>query len=475
MPPEPVSKKTRCHISDKKKKEICEFVKKNLSYKHQEIADEFTKRYSKIKIDRTTISKILKKADEYQQISNDDVEAENIFRHRFVKFPMLELAMNMWIEQVITEKIILSDLLIKEKGHQFAQAFGIPNESLTFSNEWISRFKKRNGLKKAIMHGKAVSAPLVSLPAERIKLQELLSNYSPENIYNANETGLFYRLLPNQTLSKKKRFLERRRNNKKAWMTSDTWENWLKFIDNGFRIQGKKVLFLVNNAILHMTPGTNNTAEVQDNAEELSLENDFEELKSPKNPKKGLKKGPEEGPEDLKDPILPVQANQHISNLWMLALLKALNQSIKTYIVVICLIDLRKIKNREAIYFISDAWDEVNETTIKNCWRATKIIPEISESEENDAIMLFEDLSAETNPTAQEITDNIKEYIQMINQPAAKEDVLTDESIIEMAIKALEKVIRYQESLDIGNGFDKKEKSSKNGDMKKKNLKTNLN
>ncbi|CAG8836789.1 20378_t:CDS:1, partial [Racocetra persica] len=105
-----------------------------------------------------------------------------------------------------------------------------------------------------------------------------------------------------------------------------------------------------------------------------------------------------------------------------------------------------KLSLKEAIYFISNAWDEVSETTIKNCWRATKIMPGISESEENesdnefqdkttdvdDATMLLEDLSAETNPTVQELMDNIEEYIQMIDQPAATEYVLTDEGIIEM-------------------------------------------
>ncbi|CAG8652969.1 6041_t:CDS:1, partial [Ambispora gerdemannii] len=53
------------------------------------------------------------------------------------------------------------------------------------------------------MHGEAASAPLENLPEEQKKSQELLSNYNPENIYNADETGLFYQLLLNQTLSTK--------------------------------------------------------------------------------------------------------------------------------------------------------------------------------------------------------------------------------------------------------------------------------
>ena len=66
MPPESVPKKTRSRISDKQKKEICEFAKKNPSFKHYEIANEFMKRYQNLKIDRTTVTKILNKADKYQ-------------------------------------------------------------------------------------------------------------------------------------------------------------------------------------------------------------------------------------------------------------------------------------------------------------------------------------------------------------------------------------------------------------------------
>ncbi|CAG8476012.1 11483_t:CDS:2, partial [Scutellospora calospora] len=64
------------------------------------------------------------------------------------------------------------------------------------------------------------------------------------------------------------------------------------------------------------------------------------------------------------------------------------------------------------------------------------------------------DLSPETNPIAQELRSNIDEFIYMIDQPTVTEDVLTNEGIIETAIEALEKVIRYQESLEAGNRFD---------------------
>jgi len=63
------------------------------------------------------------------------------------------------------------------------------------------QFKKRIGIHKIILHGEANSASLTDLADERLKLQRILASYDPENIYNADETGLFYRMEPNQTLA----------------------------------------------------------------------------------------------------------------------------------------------------------------------------------------------------------------------------------------------------------------------------------
>ncbi|CAG8553185.1 10950_t:CDS:2, partial [Racocetra persica] len=64
----------------------------------------------------------------------------------------------------------------------------------------------------------------------------------------------------------------------------------------------------------------------------------------------------------------------------------------------------------------------------------------------DDIAMLLEDLLAETNLVVQELSNNIEEYIQMIDQLAVTENILIDEE----AVKVLEKVIRYQEGLDVG-------------------------
>ena len=77
----------------------------------------------------------------------------------------------------------------------------IGKDKIQFSNGWIWRFKRRNGLRKIKYSDEANSAPIESLPEERARLHTILAKYDKENIYNADETGLFFRMKPNQTLS----------------------------------------------------------------------------------------------------------------------------------------------------------------------------------------------------------------------------------------------------------------------------------
>ena len=45
--------------------------------------------------------------------------------------------------------------------------------------------------------------------------------------------------------------------NSKVWMRSDIFEEWLKYINNKFRIQNQKILLLVDNTSPHFNPDKN--------------------------------------------------------------------------------------------------------------------------------------------------------------------------------------------------------------------------
>ena len=167
MPPIQKSKlkQHRSAISDDVKRQICEWEKANKEKRHAEIAVHFNEIYPNLNVDRSTISKILLQRDKWEVTTNTEDSAQ-IFRHKEVKFPILEHAMNLWVENVTAGGVILTDLLIKEKAKIFAEAFNIQETDLAFSNGWLHKFKKRNNIRRYRIYEESGSAPLASLPEE---------------------------------------------------------------------------------------------------------------------------------------------------------------------------------------------------------------------------------------------------------------------------------------------------------------------
>ena len=117
-----------------------------------------------------------------------------------VQFPELDKALQIWTSQAVAAGLPLTDMILQQKGLEFAKKFNIENQ-LKCTNGWIYRFKQRNGLHSVKFSGEANSAPIESLPEERLKLRVLLAKYNEDDIYNADETGPFFQIEPNQTLS----------------------------------------------------------------------------------------------------------------------------------------------------------------------------------------------------------------------------------------------------------------------------------
>jgi len=187
------SKQHRSAISEEVKRQICEWAEANESKRHVDIANHFNEMHPNLKIDRSTISKILLQSDKWKQVNAED--SVQTFRNREVKFPVLEYAMSLWVENATASGVVLTDLLIKEKAKTFAEAFNIQEKDLTFSNGWLHKFKRRNNIRRYRIHGESGSAPLASLSEERTKLQSILGQYTLDRIYNIDETVSFQFLM----------------------------------------------------------------------------------------------------------------------------------------------------------------------------------------------------------------------------------------------------------------------------------------
>lgn len=124
-------------------------------------------------------------------------------RIRQVKYPLLDNELFAFYTRHDGTSI-LSDDVLREKPRQIRDTMGITEEQIGLSNGWLEKFKTR-GIMSHVLHGESDSFNKSSLHTDRLELQELLSHYSPDDIFNVDETALFYRLPPNRTLATIKR------------------------------------------------------------------------------------------------------------------------------------------------------------------------------------------------------------------------------------------------------------------------------
>ena len=196
-------------------------------------------------------------------------------RKRTGKEDDVEEALLRWFSQARSRQVPVSGPLLMEKANSLAEGLGVMEFKATVG--WLERWKERNGIKFKKQHGEKQDAD--DWGAERWVteiLPGILQAYSPRDIFNADETGLYWRAMPDGTLSFKnaeasgckvpkervtlllacnmdgteklepltigkskqprcfknvKRLPVAYEANKNAWMTSDIWEEWLKKLD----------------------------------------------------------------------------------------------------------------------------------------------------------------------------------------------------------------------------------------------------
>ncbi|KAK9687779.1 Tc5 transposase DNA-binding domain [Popillia japonica] len=93
---------------------------------------------------------------------------------------------------------LMDRCLQMQKAEEFKSLFGDTN--FKCSNGWLERFKRRHSITFGKVSGEAKS---VNMTEAETWLNEawpkLRQNYEDNEIYNGNETGIFYKVLPDKT------------------------------------------------------------------------------------------------------------------------------------------------------------------------------------------------------------------------------------------------------------------------------------
>ena len=93
--------------------------------------------------------------------------------------------------------------MLQEEALLIAEKLGI--RGFTASNGWLQRFKQRYNLQKMAIAGEDVDVSKETLESWNERVREITRGWSPENVWNMDETGSFWRGLPDTRLNEKGR------------------------------------------------------------------------------------------------------------------------------------------------------------------------------------------------------------------------------------------------------------------------------
>lgn len=154
-------------------------------------------------IGETTVRRIMQQRAELLSFSS---KSENSLKKRKTMknsmYEDLDKAVLEWFSQQRAQGTPISGPIIAHQAKIFFQQLGYEGE-FDASSGWLTRFKERHGVRELSIQGEKLSANQEGASQFRGDFQKLVlsKNLLPEQIYNADETGLFWKCLPTKTLA----------------------------------------------------------------------------------------------------------------------------------------------------------------------------------------------------------------------------------------------------------------------------------
>jgi hypothetical protein len=250
---------------------------------------------TKFKCSKGQVQRIIEKQDDIQKEWNEFSAPKDRKRKRQGKFEDVECKTLEWFREVTAKNIPVSGTLLQEKARAIARDLSV--EEFTASNGWLQRFRQRNNIVFRQICGESADVDQCVVADWKERLPLLLAKHSAKNIFNMDETGLFFRALPDKSLvekgaSAKGGKLSKERltvalccsalgekiqppvigksekprcfkgvkvgslgiqwsSNRKAWMNSELFIRWCDKLNANMRNQDRTILLILDNAPCH--------------------------------------------------------------------------------------------------------------------------------------------------------------------------------------------------------------------------------
>jgi hypothetical protein len=174
--------------------------------KRLEKGDNRNKIMEEYNIGSSTIYDIKKNKDQLLKFTSQAITVKDIQCRQTLKKPKLDELdeiLYKWFCAKRSEGKPVTGPMVMGKGKQLREDLGIAETDCMFSDGWLHRFKNRHGIRKLDVAGELRSADRDAAEEYKAIFDSLVKddNLTACQIYNADETGLLWRCLPNSTLA----------------------------------------------------------------------------------------------------------------------------------------------------------------------------------------------------------------------------------------------------------------------------------
>ncbi|CAM1304467.1 TIGD4 (predicted) [Pycnogonum litorale] len=153
----------------------------------------------RLNLPKSTVNTIVKRKAEVLNAYEDDENSRKNKRMRKAAYPELEEALQKWMQQARASNLPITGPLLKAKAAYFSMKMG--HDDFDFSNGWLDRFKKRKGVVFKVVTGESAGVSTEIVNDWKVKLTEIIKDYDRQDIFNMDESALFYKMKPGQTLT----------------------------------------------------------------------------------------------------------------------------------------------------------------------------------------------------------------------------------------------------------------------------------
>ena len=200
-----------------------------------------------------------------------------------------------WVCEKHSPMFPLSGKFIQERAREIAEDMGY--EDFSASNGWLDRFRTRYNIAFGTLSGESGDVNESVVEDWSSRLPDITKDYELCDIFNVDETGLYYRAMPTRSMTvpgekksgtkiskeritvmaacsatgeklpllvigksenprcfrgyEKASLGVRWEANKKAWMTTDIFRKWLTHLNNSMSRAGRHILLLLDNCPAH--------------------------------------------------------------------------------------------------------------------------------------------------------------------------------------------------------------------------------